>query len=75
MVLWPRLEKLFDMNLESVKKTTPKMFKQMQKQAGSKAVVMRYVDFMIGLHKVYAQFTDSNKMLTIRISDFRTKYL
>lgn len=36
---------------------------------------MRYVDFIIGLHKIYAQFGDSNKMLTIRISDFRTKYL
>ena len=63
------------MNLEVVKKTSPKMFKQMEKQAGSHNLVMRYVDFIIGLHKVYAQFIDSNKMLTIRISDFRTKYL
>jgi hypothetical protein len=47
----------------------------MEKQAGSKNLIMRYVDFMIGIHRVYAQFVDSNKMLTIRISDFRTKYL
>ena len=51
------------------------MFKQMMKQAGNKVLIMRYIDFIIGLHKVYAQFIDSNKMLTIRISDFRTKYL
>ena len=51
------------------------MFKQMEKQAGSKNLIMRYVDFIIGIHRIYAQFGDSNKMLTIRISDYRTKYL
>ena len=75
MILWPRFERLFDMNFDAIIKTTPRMFRQMEKQAGGRVLVMRYVDFILGIHRVSAQFLNSNKMLSIRIADFRTKFL
>lgn len=74
MMVWPRFEELFDSHIQSIKSMNIKSFKAIEKQFGFKNILMRYVDLVLSIFKLYSYFPD-NRMLCVRLDTLRIQYI
>ena len=74
MMVWPKFEMLFDDHIQSIKSMNIKSFKAIEKQFGFKSILMRYVDLVLSIFKLYSYFND-NRMLCVRIETLRNQYM
>jgi hypothetical protein len=63
MILWPKFEELFDFHLKALQSCSVAHFRRLEKTASSKAVIDRFVDFMVALYRLYIHFQSSMLML------------
>jgi hypothetical protein len=71
MILWPKFEELFDFHLRALQASSVPHLRRLEKAAGSKAVIDRFVDFMVGLYRLYIHFQSSMLMLEKRLQALR----
>ncbi|KAM3144017.1 hypothetical protein pb186bvf_003781 [Paramecium bursaria] len=74
MTLWPKFEQVFDIHIHSIQSLNVKTYRNLEKQVTSRVFVVRYVDVILSLFKLYSFFED-NKMIVSRITQLRLKYL
>jgi len=68
--LWPSFDRLFEVQVNSIKSISVKGYKNVEKVFGSKALLMRLTDFALSLYKINKKGNE-NYMVRMRISQLK----
>lgn len=75
MILWPRFEELFEFHLKPLQACTLQHFKKLERAAGGKVLVERFVDFLVSFYRLYLHFPNCALMLEKRLQSLRRTFL
>jgi len=68
--LWPSFDRLFEVQVNSIKSISVKGYKNVEKVFGTKALLMRLTDFALSLYKINKKGNE-NYMVRMRISQLK----